>query len=1011
MALGLLLAVLISTPSAADSWPAHHGGVAVLLAVLGSATRPAADWPAHHPCRPCSCYVGRSRALRLSSAKIVDCSALAYNIVPGHLPHDLEELDLSGNLISHLSSDALNGYHSIKGLSLRHNRVVRADADAFQNATLLQYLDLEGNADEMDIPEGLFDKLDNIVSIKGLVVASLPRYVFQGLPKLRVLFIQTYQMSLPDDTFQHVALTNLRIKLCNASTIPTKLFHSGNMTLRELDIDAPYVETLDEDLFKYLYILQKIRIDAPNLQAAPRGLFQINEIDHRLIDEEDGTFKSGYRHLREITIVGLSIIPERLFQRLPNLASLTLRKVTDIPGQSFRELSRLDYFEISFSQITHIDTDWFADLGSLKEFNCSWNMLRNITDVDLMNVYSLQGLDLSHNRIEALERNVFTSFRSSLEYLDISWNNVCELPLSIFSAMWNLKSLQLQHNCLTNLDPALFVNNIEFIHQLDLQWNNLTSLPRSLFIGLQDLTYLNISNNEIAIIPDSIFHYTSLMQLDMSYNRLVHLPEEFLPVKKSISVIRIEGNEMCCDCGVTEFVLMLRRPNTEVVGFCSSPKELEGVALREVDLKVVCPHSPELQTDTAAGESGTMLALGEERTDVTSTSRKTYGKLMSSSTTVAAVHRVKTIYGTVETELSTTHSVVEQLVRKIINETIGKELDRKIDRIIDVVLKNITGIMESVLRELINRTVDVNYSRSHALRSAVQTEVRRIHVESTARDDIDALNSKTTEPTTAPLQIEEENTAYDADNIDTTEISVSNGEDSTVYSSNTTDEFRTGVEDGDHKRKQREFSTTTLAGDDSSPCRNDCNSQPMSMRINHFWEATFVNIQDGHQVERHRVLGVFSTCVKQNNTVGTFYQQAAKQSLQNMNRRCLLQSPSKMKAFVNDSLHSIATAQRDQELIDDVTKMLMDAGKGCACTTVCHKSNEQYHNMSTVQNETTMAVIELPMIQPGAFNRVSLSIVFILGLISGALTMWCAFEVHNQLQGRLFKKHHVINIV
>lgn len=78
---------------------------------------------------------------------------------------------------------------------------------------------------------------------------------------------------------------------------------------------------------------------------------------------------------------------------------------------------------------------------------------------------------LGHNLISGIEPGAFVTFNSSLRILDLSWNRIDALEKGIFDGLENLISLQLAHNYLGAIDPEIFLN-VPSLESLDISYSH-----------------------------------------------------------------------------------------------------------------------------------------------------------------------------------------------------------------------------------------------------------------------------------------------------------------------------------------------------------------------------------------------------------------------------------------------------------------------------------------------------------------------------------------------------------
>lgn len=161
---------------------------------------------------------------------------------------------------------------------------------------------------------------------------------------------------------------------------------------------------------------------------------------------------------------------------------------------------------------------------------------------------NLQHLDLSKNRIFALQREVFSPFRD-VKFIDMSQNNVNRIHKSAFDGLQeNLQTLNLSHNLLGEIYSYTFAS-LTNLRVLDLSHNHIGAFGYNSFRGLRNLQVLMLTGNAIrtlgfaAPLPrlqilqlddnklKSIYGIApfanAVMFLDVSNNRLTNLGDVY----------------------------------------------------------------------------------------------------------------------------------------------------------------------------------------------------------------------------------------------------------------------------------------------------------------------------------------------------------------------------------------------------------------------------------------------------------------------------------------------------
>lgn len=136
---------------------------------------------------------------------------------------------------------------------------------------------------------------------------------------------------------------------------------------------------------------------------------------------------------------------------------------------------------------------------------------------------SLQYLDLSYSNLSALNVDFFTNI-TALHTLDLSGNPLITLDQGIFDPLTSLETLKLNNCNLTQISDNTFFN-LEALKRLELSGNFLVDIDWALVLGtLYRLEHLDLRNSGITILPeDSFMNCTWLRTLILAENDLTDL--------------------------------------------------------------------------------------------------------------------------------------------------------------------------------------------------------------------------------------------------------------------------------------------------------------------------------------------------------------------------------------------------------------------------------------------------------------------------------------------------------
>ncbi|XP_060663603.1 chaoptin isoform X1 [Drosophila nasuta] len=227
----------------------------------------------------------------------------------------------------------------------------------------------------------------------------------------------------------------------------------------------------------------------------------------------------------------LSVFPQQLFERLPELRIVSLRdnllrslQWKEIPGHPLR--MHLEKLDLGQNCIESLESDYFHQNYSdvhIRALNMEQNYVAEVPARVFQNT-GIVHLVLAFNVIGRVHPAAFDGLTDTLEYLDLERNRLITVPVSI-SVLHRLRYLYLtsnQINQLTNL-PS-YTDNLKV---LSLSGNNFTMIP---VLGLKNytqLSYLNMGYNSITDIPEGIFAVdgwgANLQTILLRNNKITHI--------------------------------------------------------------------------------------------------------------------------------------------------------------------------------------------------------------------------------------------------------------------------------------------------------------------------------------------------------------------------------------------------------------------------------------------------------------------------------------------------------
>ncbi|CAL8336050.1 unnamed protein product [Boreogadus saida] len=369
----------------------------------------------------------------------------------------LNELDLSNNKISDLSSQSVLTMKRLRCLGLRGN-VLQKVPVVVNSLSSLEILDLGFN----EILELGCSDFVNLTSLKELYlqynyIRKLKRCVFQNQNDLKVLSINSNMLLELGGVFE-TRLQNLQfldMTLNEIRNFPKGSF-KGLESLQHLYMDKLYTFV---NVFDRLRNLRSLSVYLPFEIIRFKGLHELRNLTIYMDLPEgfNGTYANNYKGLmelpsvRNITIICKSFhfefplyIPSYYLHKMRHLEHFTAVNfyIEEPHLDTFMYAHNLKSLSIRASFLTGMSPEHFQAMSNLEVLDLSENALRTLDFLEA-NLTSLRCLIVSQNELTVLNESVFQSL-PALTYLDLSDNPLtCDCSNAGF-LLWALSSEQTQ---------------------------------------------------------------------------------------------------------------------------------------------------------------------------------------------------------------------------------------------------------------------------------------------------------------------------------------------------------------------------------------------------------------------------------------------------------------------------------------------------------------------------------------------------------------------------------------
>lgn len=239
-------------------------------------------------------------------------------------------------------------------------------------------------------------------------------------------------------------------------------------------------------------------------------------------------------------------------------------KLNRVPDRFAERLDKLEKLNLSHNDLASLIE--FVCLRNLKFLNCRHNNINgDDVPVELFNLTTLTVLDLSHNNLSVIPKNLEVC--KSLKVLNLSHNNIKNIKEQLFIHLTGLLHLDLSNNKLKTVPPqlgrllnlkTLIISNnpleeskmrqierlksLQALHLSNTQRNN-NNMPINLG-DLTNLVELNLSFNQLVKVPDDLTCLKELKRLNLSENLIENMPNEFGHWWPQLETLNLSSNKL-----------------------------------------------------------------------------------------------------------------------------------------------------------------------------------------------------------------------------------------------------------------------------------------------------------------------------------------------------------------------------------------------------------------------------------------------------------------------------------
>nr|KAF6493130.1 toll like receptor 8 [Molossus molossus] len=386
---------------------------------------------------------------------IAECNNRRLQEVPQTVGQDVTKLDLSDNLITHITNESFQGLPNLTEINLNRNVLLQSYSGNYDK-----------NEKGMNITDGAFLHLQNLV----------------------VLLLEDNQLNkIPTDL--PGSLRSLSLIQNNIISV-TKNNTSGLKNLERLNLgwncyfgNVCNKTFIEDRAFEKITNLKVLILSFNNLSHVPLNLpsslteLYLSNTNINNISKED------FNNLENLTVLDLSGNCPRCFNAPFPCTPCAKDASIFIHPNAFDSLTKLKYLNLSSTSLRKINPGWFDKMHNLKELHLEFNYL-----------------------VQEIASGEFLTKLPSLEVLDLSFNYAkTQYPLYInlsrnFSHLRSLRALHLRGYVFQDLRYEDFkpLMNLSNLSTINLGINFINQINFSIFQNFPNLNVIYLAANRIS---------------------------------------------------------------------------------------------------------------------------------------------------------------------------------------------------------------------------------------------------------------------------------------------------------------------------------------------------------------------------------------------------------------------------------------------------------------------------------------------------------------------------------
>ncbi|XP_073422980.1 toll-like receptor 2 [Dendrobates tinctorius] len=521
------------------------------------------------------------------SGKHVNCKGEKLDYIPQDLSEELEYLDFSYNILTHLVPGSLSRYPYLHTLNLSFNNISRIENGSFEVNFLLRNLSLFNNS-LMEIPAS------SLESLNGLQILDVSNnfYRFSTLSEEFTTLVNLQELSIGGPLVSSILRDDFRV-LQNISLQKFSLKTKSSLenyepgAFLELNTEVLWLDiALDGNSSLLPYILMDLA-QKKLTTLRFRNLFEFSYYEGALdifsflpaIGVRDLVFYRGKFNenlLRQVLQnVQISNIENLLLLSIDFARSLNANKsdvaINNLTLQNLiiqdvtnPDILRFDWTFTWFSQVNHLSIinvnfnfvpcDAWGEMANVKILNISGNRLFAsylFNSLCALNILpKIHTFNISNNQIHSLKTiSRLTANWPQLTKVDMANNFIGSLNES---CVWqnNIKTLILINNLLTVDVFQCLPITLEY---LDMSNSQLDRLDMNYFLQAINLTELILRNNKIKFIPTG-WQSPNLQVLSLEGNSFGVIDQGSFENLNQLRTLTAGNNPYHCTCVLHAFI-------------------------------------------------------------------------------------------------------------------------------------------------------------------------------------------------------------------------------------------------------------------------------------------------------------------------------------------------------------------------------------------------------------------------------------------------------------------------